>query len=94
MLEPGERCETDRGNQGSTPTYVKYPGVLEADLNTVEIQQRVQSRQETVNKRFKNWAFLLTLHRHSLLEHQTVFCAIVVLTQLSFVANPLFAVAF
>ncbi len=44
MLEHGERCETDRGYQGSTPTYVKCPGVLEADPNTVEIQQRVQSQ--------------------------------------------------
>jgi hypothetical protein len=90
MLEPGERCETDRGYQGSTPTYVKCPGLLEADPNTVEIQQLVLSRQETVNERFKNWAILSTPYRHSLLEHQTVFGAIVVLTQLSFAANHLF----
>jgi hypothetical protein len=84
----------DRGYQGSTPTYVKCPGVLEAELNTVEIQQWVRSWQETVNERFKNWAILLTLYRHNLLEHQTVFGAIVVITQLSFVANPLFMVAY
>jgi hypothetical protein len=54
MLEPGERCEMDRGYQGSVPTYVKCPGVLEADLNIVEIQQQVRSRQETVNEHFKN----------------------------------------
>jgi hypothetical protein len=90
MLEPGERCETDRGYQGSAPTYVKCPDVLEADPNTVEIQQRVRSWQETVNKRFKNWAILSTPYCHDLLEHQTVFGAIDILTQLSFVANPLF----
>jgi hypothetical protein len=94
MLEPGERCETDRGYQGSAPTYVKCPGVLEADPNTAEIQQRVRSRQETVNERFKNWAILSTPYRHDLLEHQTVFGAIVVLTQLTFAANPLFPVAY
>ncbi len=94
MLEPGERCEMDRGYQGSAPTYVKCPGVLEADPNTVEIQQRVWSRQETVNEHFKNWAILLTPYCHDLLEHQIVFGAIVVLTQNSFAANPLFTVAY
>jgi hypothetical protein len=58
------------------------------------MQQRVLSRQETVNERFKNWAILSTPYRHNLLEHQTVFGAIVVLTQLSFAANPLFPVAY
>ena len=94
MLEPGEQCEMDRGYQGSTPTYFKCPGVLEADQNTVEIQQWVRSRQETVNERFKNWAILSTPYSHDLLEHQTVFGAIVVLTQLTFAANLLFPVAY
>lgn len=94
MLEPGERCETDRGYQGSAPTHVKCPGVLWADPDTAEVQQRVRSRQETVNERFKNWAILSTPYRHNLLEHQTVFGAIVVLTQLSFAANPLFQVEY
>ncbi len=94
MLEPGERCEMDRGYQGSTPTHIKCPGVCWADPNTAKIQQQVWSRQETVNERFKNWAILSTVYRHDFLEHQTVFGAIVVLTQLSFAANPLFQVAY
>jgi hypothetical protein len=94
MLEPGERCETDGGYQGAAPAYVKCSGVLVADPNTAEIQQRVWCRQETVNERFKNWAILSTPYRHDFLEHQTVFGAIVVLTQLSFAANPLFQVAY
>ena len=53
MLEPGEWCETDRGYQGSAPTHIKCPGVCWADPNTVEIQHRVRSRQETVNERIK-----------------------------------------
>ena len=84
MLELGKK--TDRGCQGAAPTYVKCPGVVEADPNTAEIQQRVRSRQEIVNERFKNWAILL--------EHQTVFGAFVVLAQLSFATNPLFQVAY
>ena len=93
-LEPGERCETDRGYQGSAPIYAKCPGVVEADPATAEVQQRVRSRQETVNKRFKNWAILSTPYRHDFLEHQTVFGAIVVLTQLSFATHPLFQVEY
>ena len=36
-LEPGERCKRDRGYQGSTPTYVKCLGVVEADPATAEV---------------------------------------------------------
>lgn len=93
-LEPGERVETDRGYQGSAPTHVKCPGNMTSDPNTEGMQQRVRSRQETVNARFKNWAILSTPYRHDPLEHQTVFGAIVVLTQLSFTSNPLFSVVY
>jgi hypothetical protein len=74
--------------------YAKCPGVIEADPDKAEMQQRVRSRQETVNKRFKKWAILSTPYRHQLLEHQTVFGAIVVLTQLSLAENPLFQVEY
>jgi hypothetical protein len=66
---------------------VKCPGVAEAEPNNIEMQQRVRSHQETVNKWFK--AILSTPYCHQLLERQTVFGAIVVLSQLSFVENPL-----
>ena len=92
FLEAGERCEMDDGYQGSAPLYAKCPGVIEANLDKAEMQQRVRNRQETVNKRFKNWAILSTPYPHQLLEHQTVFGAIVVLTQLSLAKNPLFQV--
>jgi hypothetical protein len=67
---------------------------MTSDPNTAGMQQRVRSRQETVNELFKNWAILSTPYRHDLLEHQTVFGAIVVLTQLSFASNPLFSVVY
>jgi hypothetical protein len=72
--------------------YAKCPGVIEANLDKAEMQQRVRNRQETVNKQFKNWAILSTSYCHQLLEHQTVFGAIVVLTQLSLAEKPLFQV--
>jgi hypothetical protein len=91
-LEAWERCETDDGYQGSALLYAKCPGVIEANLDKAEMQQRVRNCQERVNKQFKNWAILSTPYHHQLLEHQTVFCAIVVLTQLSLAKNPLFQV--
>ncbi len=93
-LDVGERCETDDGHRGSAPLYATCPGVIDANLEKAEMQQKVRNRQETVNKRFKNWAILLTPYRNKLLEHQTVFGAIVVLTQLSLADNPLFQVEY
>jgi hypothetical protein len=87
FLEAGERCETDDGYQGSAPMYAKCPALIEANSNKAEMQQRVRNRQETLNKRFKNWAILSTPYHHQLLEHQTVFGAIVVLTPLSLAEN-------
>ncbi len=88
-LEPGEQVETDRGYCGSAPKYVKYPDGLLADPDPAVklMAARVRSRQETVNERFKNWAILCTAYRHKFLEDQTVFGAIVVLTQLSLAAD-------
>ncbi len=82
----------DDGYQGSAPMFAKCPGVIEADPEKAEMQQRVRNRQEMVNKWFKNCAILTTPYLHQLLEHQTVFGAIVVLTQLLFAEIPLFQV--
>jgi hypothetical protein len=60
--------------------YAKCSGVIEAKPNKAEMQQRVRNHQEMVIKQFKNWAILFTLYCYQLLEHQTVFGAIVVLT--------------
>ena len=92
MLEYGERGEADGGYRGSAPEYVKCPKGVWGETESQAIQQRVRSRQETVNARFKNWAILVTPYRHDFRLHQTVFAAIIVLTQLSFEYNPLFSV--
>jgi hypothetical protein len=67
---------------------------VEANPNTAQIQQQDWSRQETVKEHFKNRAILLSVYNHDLLEHQSVFGAIVVLIQDSFAANLLFQVAY
>ena len=45
--------------------------------------QRVRARQETVNKRFKQWGILNQVFRHDLIHHRDVFAAICVITQLA-----------
>ena len=84
----------DGGYRGSAPLFVKCPRVVEANPDKAKMQQRMRSWQETVNKRFKNGGILATPYRHKLLEHQTVFGAIVVLTQLSLADDPLFQVEY
>jgi hypothetical protein len=93
-LEVAERCETDRGYPGCSPAKVKCLGGLLADPDDgVKVMStRVRSWQETVNERFKNWGILNTPYRHNIIKHQTVFGAIVALTQLSLQFNPLFSV--
>jgi hypothetical protein len=65
-LEVGERCEADDGYRGSAPVYAKCPAVDFVGPDEVAMKQRVRNRQETVNKRFKNWAILASPYRHQL----------------------------
>jgi hypothetical protein len=58
------------------------------------MQQKVRSRQETVNKQLKNWAILVTPYHHNLKLRQAVFAAFIALLQLSFEYNPLFSVEY
>ena len=96
ILEHGERCETDGGYRGSAPEHVKCPKGVWGETESQAMQQKVRSRQGTVNERLKNWAILFSIlatpYRHNFQLHQTVFAAIIVLTQLSFEYNPLFSV--
>ena len=57
------------------------------------MQSRVRSRQETVNKRFKQWEILVQVYRHDITMHGYVFRAIAVITQLAIEnGEPLFPV--
>jgi hypothetical protein len=95
-LEFAEQCEMDWGYGGSAPAKVKCSDGLLADPDdgVKAMSARVRSRQETVNKRFKNWGILNTPYHHNIFKHQIVFGAIVALTQLSLQANPLFSVEY
>ena len=93
-LGDGERVEADDGYVGEAPVHVKCPKSVTNPVETEAMQQRVRSRQETVNKRFKNWKILAEKFRgKDLGVHGDIFRAIVVLTQLSIEnGEPLFSV--
>lgn len=82
-LGPNERVEADDGYIGEHPRHIKCPKGFANQEQTLFMQQRVRNRQETVNKRFKNWGILKQVYRHAIPKHGDVFRAIVVITQLS-----------
>ena len=83
FLEENERVEADDGYIGEHPAHVKCPKGF-ANLQITEyMQQRIRNRQETVNKRFKDWGCLKVTWRGELSLHGDVFRLIAVVTQLS-----------
>ena len=94
-LDPNERVEADDGYIGEARLKVKCPASVPSPLETAEMQSRVRMRQETVNKRFKQWGALAEVYRHDVQTHSTVFRAIGVLTQLTILnGEPLFDVSY
>ena len=91
-LEEDERVEADMGYMGCAPYHVKCPGGVWSDPAKEDLQKRVRSRHETCNNRLKKWNILKVPYRHDVLDHQTVFGAIIALVQLSFSSNPLYQV--
>ena len=93
-LDKDERVEADDGYIGEDPATAKTPNMFTRKKEKLAIQARVRNRQETVNKRFKQWACLKDRFRHSTEKHSACFRAVAVLTQLSFeFGMPLFSVA-
>ena len=93
-LGDGERVETDKGYRGSAPKHIKCPGTLFTDPEKEAMATRVRGRQETVNKRLKQWNILVAAYRHDISDHQDVFAAVAVITQLSLEREPLFSVEY
>lgn len=84
-LAEGEKAEADAGYKGEG-AHIVLPRPGDA------MQTRVRSRQETVNKRFKQWGCLKRVFRHRVEKHQDVFGAVAVITQLILEhEQPLFA---
>ncbi|CAJ1932133.1 unnamed protein product [Cylindrotheca closterium] len=79
-LQKGEMAEADLGYRGE-PRKIRLPCDWQTEVEK-GLKTRARSKQETVNKRFKNWGILKQQYRHPLRDHQVVFRAIVVMTQL------------
>ena len=85
FLEEGERVEADDGYIGEAPKYMLYQKAIRSIKVTREreqLAQRIRNRQETVNKRFKQFNCLNGTFRHRVQCHSMCFRAIVVLTQI------------
>lgn len=94
-LEEGERVEADDGYVGEAPCRVKCPKSISNDRSKLPMQGRARSRQETVNKRFKQFGCLSKRFRHDTTQHSVCFRAVVALTQLSIMnLEPLFEVEY
>ena len=75
-INPGERVKADEG-------YIKEPLEFINPQETLFIQQHIQNRLETANKRMKNWVILKQVYRRQFDCNDEEFCAIAVVTQLS-----------
>ena len=80
MLKKGERVEADFGYRGEKS--LEHPGKHGNDEKRKRQKARVRSRQEHVNKRFKQFNCLKNCWRHKRSYHGTCFNAIVVISQL------------
>lgn len=93
-LDKDERVEADDGYIGEAPANTKTPNMFTREKDKLSMQARVRNRQETVNKRFKQWGCLSQRFRHGVVKHSACFRAVAILTQLSFeFGEPLFSVA-
>jgi hypothetical protein len=95
MLDEGERVEADDGYRGEAPEHVKCPqSICNLQIDDLErMQAIVRRRQETINKRFKQWGILKQVFRGNLVYHGDIFRVIAIITQLAIEnGEPLFAV--
>ena len=87
FLDRFERVEADDGYIGEAPLKVRCPRCVTVLEERKEMMLRVWSCQETINKRFKDWAILDTQFRHEMRMHRDVFAAIAVICQIAIQHN-------
>jgi hypothetical protein len=92
-LDEHKRVEADNGYIGEVPQKVKCPGCALNPTENQAMKNWVQSRHKSLNKLMKNWAILMSLYHHDLIEHGNVFWAIAVIMQINInVGEKLFEV--
>ena len=97
-LDAGERVEADRGYSGLDPYITKTPStpyVINSRSEYTDMQNTVRARQETVNKRFKQWACMRKVFRHCASKHSYVLRSVATITQICIeMGEPLFEVKY
>ena len=94
-LDDYERVEADEGYKSLDPEFCKTPyGYTSiSDPERKELQNRVRARQETINKRLKQFGVLNRVYRHDIEDHMDIVHAISVLIQLQMMnGEPLFQI--
>ena len=83
FLGPGERIEAVDGYIGKVSHNIRCPMSVTNPREMMKIQGGLRSRQETVNKGFKDWGVLKQVFCHYAGDHRNILHAIVVLTQMA-----------
>ncbi len=92
-LDNGERVEADNGYRGESPKFVKCPSSIGNHEESEHMSAFVRRRQETINKRFKQWGILKHVYRGDFSKHGQVFRVCAIVTQLAIEnGEPLFQV--
>lgn len=77
-----EKVEADDGYRGE-PYYISLPNELGGGGERQRKAKTVaRQRQETINRKFKEWKILQSRYRHDVKFHKTVFRAIATITQI------------
>ena len=83
-LEDGERVEADDRYLGKAPQHIKCPKSFCNTAETTRMQSRICMRQESVNKRFKQFGILKqVIYCHDLSDHGDLFREIAVITEIA-----------
>jgi hypothetical protein len=82
-LSPNEQVEADDDYRGEHPQHIKCPAGFANLEETEYMQQRCRNRQETINKRFKDWGALRQIWRHEITRHGLAFHVIAIVSQLA-----------
>jgi hypothetical protein len=78
-----ERVEADDRYLGEAPLKVRCPKCITVPEERKAMMSNVRNRQETINKRFKEWAIFDQQFHHDLKLHHDLFAAIAVLGQIA-----------
>jgi hypothetical protein len=81
--------------RGASLEYSKCPASIGNIVEGASMQQRVRSRHETINKRFRQWALLKQIYKGKIENHGSFTRVVCIITQLSIInGESLFSVEY